>query len=438
MNSHPPRQNGGAGSDRARGWAVVSWGAYLACSWTWCIGMFLPILLVRDYGPWAFVVFAAPNVVGAAAMGWVLRPGAAEEILERHRHACRLFSAVTIAFQLCFLNFVGLRLFPLPWGVLGADLVLLGACFAGRRWAPLVWAASLGLLVALGWGARAGAGSGFTGFWAFGAGDGAPAQRSLAGLALLAPVCVFGFALCPYLDLTFLRARRELARRPARRAFTLGFGVLFLAMIIGTLVYAPTLVHLLDNAAPAGLAGAMAIPAWAVYVLVAHLFLQLVYTIGVHAREYARSCPSAGSRVVPFLLGSIAFVASVVLLHDQNRPGAIGDPEAVYRSFMAFYGLVFPAYVWICMIPSRDRHGAAHSGIDGPLGRRKLAVFAVCVLAAMPMYWLGFIDRDERWLAPGLALVLIARLAATRPRARGHTARPQAGAPPTDPARRVT
>ena len=75
---------------------------------------------------------------------------------------------------------------------------------------------------------------------------------------------------------------------------------------------------------------------------------------------------------------------------------------------MAFYGLVFPAYVWICMIPSRDRHGAAHSGIDGPLGRRKLAVFAVCVLAAMPMYWLGFIDRDERWLAPGLALRIAA------------------------------
>ena len=27
---------------------TIGWGAYLACSWTWCIGMFLPVLLIRD------------------------------------------------------------------------------------------------------------------------------------------------------------------------------------------------------------------------------------------------------------------------------------------------------------------------------------------------------------------------------------------------------
>src|ERR1051325_4731620 len=48
------------------------WAIYLGMSWTWCIGMFLPVLLVRDYGVWASVVFAVPNVLGAAAMGWVL------------------------------------------------------------------------------------------------------------------------------------------------------------------------------------------------------------------------------------------------------------------------------------------------------------------------------------------------------------------------------
>ncbi|MDB5302268.1 MAG: hypothetical protein JWO87_3931, partial [Phycisphaerales bacterium] len=46
---------------------ALGWGAFLACSWTWCIGMFLPVLLVRDFGEMGWLVFAAPNVVGAAA-----------------------------------------------------------------------------------------------------------------------------------------------------------------------------------------------------------------------------------------------------------------------------------------------------------------------------------------------------------------------------------
>ncbi len=65
--------------------------------------MFLPALLLRDYGWWGFVVFAVPNVVGAAAMGWVLRPGASEAILARHRPMCEAFSLATIAFQAYFI-----------------------------------------------------------------------------------------------------------------------------------------------------------------------------------------------------------------------------------------------------------------------------------------------------------------------------------------------
>ena len=30
--------------------------------------MFLPVLLVRDFGPWSWVLFAVPNVAGAAAL----------------------------------------------------------------------------------------------------------------------------------------------------------------------------------------------------------------------------------------------------------------------------------------------------------------------------------------------------------------------------------
>ena len=82
---------------------AIGLGAYLACSWPWCIGMFLPTLFARVYGIWGFVIFAAPNVVGAAAMGWFLRlPGASESLLEQHRPATIWFSRVTIAFQIFF------------------------------------------------------------------------------------------------------------------------------------------------------------------------------------------------------------------------------------------------------------------------------------------------------------------------------------------------
>src|SRR4051812_22981962 len=44
----------------------VLWAIFLGVSWTWVIGMFLPVLLVRDYGLLGWVVFAIPNVIGAA------------------------------------------------------------------------------------------------------------------------------------------------------------------------------------------------------------------------------------------------------------------------------------------------------------------------------------------------------------------------------------
>src|SRR3974377_2421065 len=84
-----------------RNW--LGWATFLGVSWTWCIGMFLPVLLVRDYGIWGWIVFAIPNVLGAPPMGWVIRSRETSlEIVAAHREACQLFSAVTIAFHLFF------------------------------------------------------------------------------------------------------------------------------------------------------------------------------------------------------------------------------------------------------------------------------------------------------------------------------------------------
>ena len=85
--------------------ATLGWAVFLGMSWTWCIGMFLPVLMVRDFGFRGWVVFAVPNVVGAAAMGRVLRDaGASERVVATHPTACAAFSAVTILFQVMFVG----------------------------------------------------------------------------------------------------------------------------------------------------------------------------------------------------------------------------------------------------------------------------------------------------------------------------------------------
>lgn len=386
-------------------WSVLGWAAYLACSWTWCIGMFLPVLLVRDYGVWGFVVFAVPNVVGAGAMGWVLSSASAERCAEVHRTAIRFFSLVTVAFQIYFAFW--LVLFtgngPVPIWLFVAFIIMLPCCVTAafepkrRLWASVfVWAVSIGLFVA---------------FAARGGVSTAHLQSLVrapgAGLWFLMPVCVFGFALCPYLDATFLLARRQAEGVKGTAAFGLGFGVMFAAMLGFTLCYAWVFLAVpLDRR-----------PEWIGNLVIFHLFVQLTFTIMAHFFLYLRVAQDASRERRAFSAGGlgstlaigVALFAAPILFVFWNGDGThagmtIG--EIIYRCFMSFYGLVFPAYVWLCMIPTAD----GHSGIGGERGRWKLGVLGLACVVAAPCYWMGFIERAEWWLAPGLGVVLVARL----------------------------
>ena len=79
----------------------------------------------------------------------------------------------------------------------------------------------------------------------------------------------------------------------------------------------------------------------------------------------------------------------------------------VYKVFMSFYGLVFPAYVWLVMIP-RAWTSSPHAR------RRVLLVWAFTVGIAAPMYWMGFVQGEEFWLAPAIFIVLAARFTLPR------------------------
>jgi hypothetical protein len=81
--------------------------------------------------------------------------------------------------------------------------------------------------------------------------------------------------------------------------------------------------------------------------------------------------------------------------------------ELIYRMFMAFYGLVFPAYVWLFMVPAlRHRRPVAAR----PPRTATLVFFGAVVVMAAPMYWMGFIEGRMLWLVPGLLLVMLSRL----------------------------
>ncbi len=372
---------------------ILSWGAYLACSWTWCIGMFLPVLLWRDFGVWGFVIFALPNIVGAAEMGLVLaKPGSSERFVAAHSSMCRVFSAVTIAFQafflVCLTRMAGGS--PVLAGLLlvGGAALAVGMGIAGVEWrreAVLVWVISVAAAVwfivkrgGVSWPA------------APATGGGAPDLMGLAGLSL---VCSLGFLFCPYLDLTFHTARQRTAPGPGKAAFAIGFGVLFAAMIAFTAVYAgPMLdVRLGETGALASKLG---------FALVAgHIVMQLLFTIGVHGSELqqARAGKWGAGVAAAFAAGvSLGFVPSLGL----SDYAALSSGEVIYRLFMSFYGLVFPAYVWICASPIARTTAPT---------KRMLGTWLAAMAAATPFYWMGFVERESWWLIPGVAIVIAGR-----------------------------
>jgi hypothetical protein len=372
-------------TERSRGHWLL-WAIYLAMSWTWCIGMFLPVLLVRDFGFWGWVVFAIPNVIGAGAMAWVLDGRTSAAAVRAHSAAMRAFSFVTVIFQIFFGVWLFTDWFDHP--LISLLLVVIGAVtflVSFARWslyAPLAvaavsyWSASKIILH----------GGSFAQPFKIGL------ERSPLSLLGLAFSCIFGFGLCPYLDLTFHRARGTLpSNRAARSAFAVGFGVFFLSMIAFSLLYSPPLVLLLS--------GAIVFP-----FLAAHFLGQLGFTIGVHWRELLADdgCRSIVRWLLVVATILLGFVIAGVLSRFSDPLEALVLGEQIYRLFMGFYGLVFPAYVWLCMIPG---------GWVTPPTRRQVIVWAVAVIIAAPMFWMAFIRGQMMWAVPGVGVALASRIA---------------------------
>jgi hypothetical protein len=352
--------------DRRSPAAAVPWGIFCACSWTWCVGMYLPILMLERYGWPGFLAFAVPNVLGCTAFGYVVRTRArSEAIVRRHAAAIRWFSSITSAYHVFFVAYLMLEVAPVdtPMGVALLVPVLLVAAGAAlirlpdRAWLTLaiaVFAVSLAALTVLV--------PEHDGSWPS-TGESPPRD-----LLFLAPVLAFGFLLCPYLDPTFHRA---LQRAPGPHAFAV-FGITFTLMIVLTTLY---------WARP----GVRMLP-----LVVAHLALQSVFTVGAHARELRRSLPSA-RHALPWII--IPLLAVTPALMAVAAPHA-GTGRDWYVRFLVFYGLAFPAYVAVFVR-------------SGTPARRQLALLAAAVLVAAPLNELGFL-HDRAWLLPIPVIVFLA------------------------------
>ena len=142
------------------------------------------------------VIFAVPNVIGAAAMGWLLKGGVSQTIVVTHRLTIKAFSAVTATFQIFFAAWALGHAENVWW--LCVVIALSAAMFYAIH-AKAVTQVILAICIFI------------VSIVMFAAGHDLlklphieiPTTHEFVVLASLVPVCLFGFVFCPYLDSTF-------------------------------------------------------------------------------------------------------------------------------------------------------------------------------------------------------------------------------------------
>ena len=360
-------------SGLSRASSTIGWGLFCASSWTWCIGMFLPLILLEIFGWSAFWYFAVPNVIGCAAMGYILTAQRSRQFVDAHARPMRLFSFATVLYQVFFIGYASSTFLFTEgtlavdrWPVLGTVLTLAAAAYAISRRGDLFWRifaliATIAAVIL---------------FWVTidftGGFPSAPSPQGAPSALAAAPLFAIGFLLCPYLDPTFHRARQQ---APSRHAFLI-FGLVFAFM----LAFAAASY---DSRA----FGTVLI--WAVFT---QWMIQLVFTIGAHMREI-NELPHA------FIGANLMCLAAVVLGAIAGLPD-IAD-ERIYLSLLGLYALPFPLYVLAAMVAGPMRR----------LPRGASVAILLLSLALAPFAWIGFVGRTTPALLVVFAGVLVGGIA---------------------------
>jgi len=387
-------------SPAARILPTVGWGIFCAASWTWCIGMFLPLIMLRDDGWVGFFVFAIPNVIGCTAFGYVVSRQGARRAMQRSPGMIATFSIATVAYQLFFVGFILTALWPdsVSPAAVGVVVLLIAAAVGGHRLVPhgaplvdgdrgrvpwptlmllgvIVWIFSMIIFAIVGT-------SGWADF-------GASGRMEPREIGWFVPLLIFGLLLCPYFDGTFHVAR---IAAPSRHAFAI-FGITFAAMLLLSAAYTSLLLR-------HGLS-------WPILL---HMLVQLTFTAAVHVRVINDLRPSVrpssvGRIAAPMrvlLMWSLWLVAplfgTLIVPASGAAPVAIdgtvtGSLEAIvpgerwYLRWLALYGLLFPALVLLLR----------WSPVGDPT--RRIVPMTIVLAIGLMLCELGFV-QGHRWLVP--------------------------------------
>lgn len=323
--------------------------------------MFLPTILLRQFGWWGLIAFAVPNVIGCTAFGYVLTKKKSEDLTRNHISAMRCFSYIVIAYHMFFIPFfIATAKVPLPdflpqgyetsFAVILAGIVLAAAyaiiLLPKRYWllaALITYAISLATFTQLGF---------------------APLEKitfsgelSLGQLPWIAIVFVFGFLLCPYLDLTFHYAR---CQSHSKHAFGV-FGITFGLMILLTCAYS------------------FSITTGLTLLVTTHIFVQIIFTVAAHLSQLQHTKTNKNSNMHPMLIiGCILIAAASLVIQKIDHPLIIS--EEFYVRFLVFFGLVFPTYVLLFTGPGKIISRS----------RKNLIWYLAFVAVSIPLYEIGF------------------------------------------------
>lgn len=370
---------------------IFGWSAYLCCSWMWCIGMFYPVLLYRDFGIASWFIFTIPNVIGATLVPWFIKDvNSSKKFIIIHSFACQFFSFVTILFNVYFLLWTFVS-FKLSFSLLLLTILLffllliisrnhilpvtlitffISLCalliifvFADKTGLTIVREENYGLVEALG----------------------------------LVPVFLIGFFFCPYLDLTFHRVIRESRKSQTKLIYVIGFLIFFLGFLILNVKYFPIIYHTLLGNNP--------IQNGVFLVVCSYIIIQCSFTSIAHLNELLKQ---TAPRFAWILFVCFLIIVTVYAVIANGTLNLIGKPinshEIFYIGFLAIYGLFAPLYVWLFIV---IKFGKSQKYV---MNYKRWLIWLIAILLSIPFYILGFYG-NLKWVTYALPIgVLLALL----------------------------
>ncbi|MDA1007849.1 MAG: hypothetical protein O2800_02440 [Planctomycetota bacterium] len=325
------------------------WGLVLTSSWTWCIGLYLPVILMRLFGWEGFLAFAIPNVIGCALFGFIVNDERGARMRARWHNAIRVFALWTIGYQVFFLLwFMGDR--SHVFSVIEWIFVVAGVYSISRLRSEAWWMVLAVIGAALALFASMSLSTPLTAVV-----EKNPPLLGAEAAWWGAPLMALGFLLCPLLDPTFHWVRQR-AQSPAPFAW---FGLFFAGMLALSASYASDGILVLTS------------------LVAAHIIFQLFFTASLQWR----ACDGQGGRpnlglfavLIATLFGWIASrLAFIPALSTETIPNSV---DAVYLVLLGAYGVLFPVWVlvggrgrdlafWIALIPAALLAGPGFLGGD--------------------------------------------------------------------------